>query len=294
MPLRPLLLLLAACALPAENGPEVVPGIPGAVGQATVRLEFLGKGFVPTARVLITNPLQRRAHLSRNWTYEVVPQDRLTDRTLAASLPAARDDRFFALAELACLPESRIWLTLDEDEVFRSGNDRKPIDVAPGKAWGHDHPLDLRPAKLRAQIVFVRLHVPRAATRTDGEDDPVPKGGAQEFTSDWMRYLLPDVPDLPLVRFSGDARKLGETQFARAAKGAATFVATAASGDYPWTRVLTLAKDDPLAAAFPQLLLDGKSNHVVADGEPFRFAVSGIDGTTVDPDATVIAVQQLR
>lgn len=294
MPLRPLLLLLASAALIAEDDPPVAPGIPGAVGQATIRLEFLGKGFVPTARVLITNPVQRRAHLSRSWTYEVVAQDRLTDRSLAASLPGPRDDRFMALAELQCAPEARVWLTLDEDAVFRSGNDRKPIGVAPGKAWGHDHPLDLRPAKLRAQIVFIRLHVPRAATRTDGEDDPVPKGDVQEFTSDWMRYLLPDVPDLPLVRFGGDARKLGDTQFARAAKDATTFVATAASGDHPWTRVLTLAKDDPLAKTFPRLLLDGKSTHVIADGEPFRFAVGGIDGSTVGPEATVIAVQQLR
>jgi len=166
--------------------------------------------------------------------------------------------------------------------------------VAPGKAWGHDHPLDLRPTKLRAQIVFVRLHVPRAATRTDGDEDPTPKGNVPEFTSDWMRYQLPDVPDLPLLRFSGDARKLGDPQFARAAKGATTFVATATSGDYPWTRVLTLAKDDPLAETFPRLLLDGKSTHVIADGEPFRYAVSGIDGSVISSDATVIAVQQLR
>jgi hypothetical protein len=267
-------------ALGAEDSPQ--PRL-GATGTATVRLEFLGKGLIPTARVLISNPEAGRLRLGRRWTYEVIPQTAIVDQAQLSRLPSVRDDSRLSVAELASLPESRIFLTLAEDLVFRGGSDDRTIAILPGKAWGHDHQLDLRPAKLSPGIVYIRL----ALTTVGGLEG---KNPATVYRSDWERYRLPDVPDVPLVRFDADSRKLGNPQFERAARTATVFTATAVSGDFPWTRVLTLDASDPLAVHVPRLLLDGKSTHVIPDNTPMRFAITGYDVGQVEPDARVIAV----
>jgi hypothetical protein len=144
--------------------------------------------------------------------------------------------------------------------------------------------LDLRPAKMGPGIVYIRLAL--TVPVSPGTTAAAPA----VFRSDWERYRLPDVPAVPLVRFDSDSRKLGQPQFERAAREATVFTATAASGDFPWTRVLTLDLRDPLAPSLPRLLLDGKSVHVVPDGTPMRFAVTGYAGGGFDSDARVIAV----
>lgn len=302
--LRPCLLVaLFLAGLPAEDGPDPAPVRPGAIGRPTARLEFLGRGQYPTARVIISNPGPGRLHLSRGWTYEVIPQASVENRS-GMSMTTFDDDRPLAFADLASAPNARVWIRLPERTIFRGGASRR-IAIEAGRSWGQDHPLDLRKSRLPPGIIFVRLAIdiirPDGAgneAEDDGGGEDAPPAKADDLgqvCSDWIRMRLPDVPDLPLVRFGPDARKLeGEVPFARAAKGMTVFTATAASGEYPWTRVLTLVKGDPLAAELPRLLLDGKSVHVVPDGEPYRYAVSGIDGPVVDSDAEVIAVQTAR
>ena len=278
------LFALGALTVVVAEDDDRPPRLPGATGKATIRLEFLGKGLIPTARVLISNPGSDRLRFSRRWTYEVIPQTSVADQGQLQRLPGLNDDRRFSLAELTSLPEARVFLTLSEELVFRSGSDDRAIAVFPGKAWGHDHPLDLRPAKLAPGIVYIRL----ALTAATG---PVPATDAPAvYRSDWERYRLPDVPAVPLVRFDSVSRKLGQPQFERAAKDATVFTATAVSGDFPWTRVLTLDVRDPLASTLPRVLLDGKSVHVIPDGTPLRFAVTGYAAGQFDSEARVIAV----
>ncbi len=245
----------------------------GAAGTPTVRLELLGFGLIPTARVVLINPTNVPLRISRSWTYEVVPQRSLTDASLRTSVGLPDCPRTYA--ELAYLPEQRAWLTFSPYQLFNNRSD-EPITVAPHRAWGHDHLLDLRAAKqARNAIIFVRL-----------------QPGQGTLASDWERIQLPDVPDLPLVRFTGNSRRLvDDGPFARVTKepGTTTFVATADASK--WTRVLTLATDDPLAKTLPQLLLDGKSFHLIDDGKPYRYAVTGLQDGVVDAEARVIAVQ---
>ena len=281
--LASLLAVAVHSVVPAEDDDRPVR-LSGATDSATVRLEFLGKGLIPTARVLISNPGADRLRFSRRWTYEVIPQTSIADQRQLQRLSGLTDDRNLSVAELTTLPEARVFLTLAEDLVFRSGSDDRAIAVMPGKAWGHDHPLDLRPAKMGPGIVYIRL----ALTVPVGPGTTA--AAPAVFRSDWERYRLPDVPAVPLVRFDAESRKLGQPQFERAAKEATVFIAMAASGDFPWTRVLTLDLRDPLAPSLPRLLLDGKSVHVVPDGTPMRFAVTGYAGGGFDSDARVIAV----
>lgn len=278
-------ILVGSRLLLAEDTPPEPTALPGAVGQATVRLELLGRGLVPTARVVIINPTVLRLRLSRAWTYEVVPQTAINDERMRTRLPALTDTRLFATDELHFAPEQRVWLTLPERRVFGRSN-LDPIEIASRKSWGHDHDLDLRPAHLLPGPVFVRLNLRTGITVNE----------SKELNSDWQRIMIPDVPALPLIRFTTDSRKLSsDTTFARAEKEAGrSFTAKAESGEHGWTRILTLDPTDPLAGKLPKLLLDGRSQHVFGDGIRCKFAVRGIsaDGV-VDTDADVLAVMPL-
>ncbi len=246
----------------------------GAAGKPTVRLELLGFGLIPTARVVLINPTNAPLRVSRTWTYEVIPQGSLTDVSFRTSVEKPDCPRTYA--DLAYLPDQRVWLTFSPKKLFNNVSE-EPIAVAAHRAWGHDHLLDLRLAKqARNAIIFVRL-----------------KPGDNAPTSDWERIQLPDVPDVPLIRFTDTSRRLNDVAFDRAAKQAdAVFVATA--DDSRWTRVLTVSADDPLAKTLPSLLLDGKSFHIVEKDVPCRYAVTGIRDGVVDPEACVIAVEPLR
>jgi len=260
-----LLIVLPGSTWAEDPPPEPAP-IPATAMGATITCEFLGSGLIPTARVVITNTGPVRLRVPRSWTYEVIPPTALVD----ARTKLSKDDAY--------LPEQRVWLTLSERTIFgRSGQD--DIIILPGRSWGHDHALDLRPGKFKPGPQFIRFCL-----------------GQQGPKSEWLRVQVPDVPNLQLVRFTTDSRKLlGEAPFKRAADAAGcVFVATAVSGDQPWTRVLTLESGDPLAAVLPSLLLDGRSVPVFADGERWRFAVRGISATgEVADDARVMAVQPL-
>ena len=284
--LASLLTIAVYTVLMAEDG-EGPPRLPGATGSAAVvRLEFLGKGLIPTARVLISNGGSERLRLRRRWTYEVIPQTAITDREQLLRLPDLKDNRQVSVAELKSLPDTRVFLTLAEDLVFRSGSDDRAIAVMPGKAWGHDHPLDLRPANMAPGIVFIRLVLTTAGGPGTAAE------AAAVYRSDWERYRVPDVPAVPLIRFDSDSRKLRQLQFERAARDATVVTATAASGDFPWTRVLTLDSSDPLAPTLPRMLLDGKSVHVIPDGTPMRYAITGYVAGSLESDARVIAVSE--
>lgn len=261
----------ASASEPELRDPNVIAG---AASQPTVRLELLGFGLIPTARVVLINPTNAPLNISRSWTYEVIPQSSLTDGAFRASVAQADAPRTYA--DILYLPSARTWLTFSPQQLFNNSSD-DPIRVAPHKAWGHDHLLDLRLAKQpRNAIIFVRLK--------PGENAPL---------SDWERIQLPDVPEAPLIRFTENSRRLPEAAFERAAKQAdAVFTATA--DDSRWTRVLTLVADDPLAQTFPQILLDGKSFHLIDKGVPCRYAVSGITKGVVDSEARVIAVLPLN
>ena len=267
-----LLTVVAASASDTElRDPNVIAG---ATSQATVRLELVGFGLIPTARVVLINPTIEPLRVSRTWTYEVIPQASLTDEPFRTRVALADAPQTYA--DIAYLPNQRTWLTFSPQQLFNNGTD-DPIRVAPHKAWGHDHLLDLRLAKqARNTLVFIRL-----------------KPGDSAPTSDWERFQLPDVPDLPLIRFTENSRRLPEVAFERAAKQAdAVFTATA--DDSRWTRILTLATDDPLAKTLPRLLLDGKSFHIVDKDVPCRYAVNGITDGVVNSEAHVIAVLPLK
>lgn len=269
------LLFAILTTIAAEDGETADPNVmKGATGRPTVRLELMGFGFIPTARVVLINPTNEPMRVSRTWTYEVVPQNSLTDATFRTSVSLPDCPRTYA--DIAYLPDQRAWLTFTPYQLFNNSSD-DPIRVAPHRAWGHDHLLDLRAAKqARNAIIFVRLQ--------PGQGTPA---------SDWERIQLPDVPDLPLIRFTENSRRLEQDAFNRAAKTAdAVFVASA--GGPRWTRILTLAKEDPLAKDLPQLLLDGKSFHIVDDDVPCRYAVTGIRDGVVANDARVIAVETPR
>ena len=273
-------LWLLAVGLGAEELPPDPQPISGTLANTRVSLELLGKGLIPTARVVISNNDFVRIRLPRSWTYEVIPQPALIDNALKASLSAASDERNFSFTDAAFLPEQRVWLSLSERAIFgRSG--QHEIEIAPRRTWGHDHLLDVRPGHFKPGPVFIRLCLGTSL-------------GASGPKSAWQRLLIPDVPDVPLLRFTSDSRKLlGEVPFKRAAQEAGlTFVAVASSGSHPWTRILTLDAKDPLAGFLPRLLLDGRSQPIFEDGVRYRFAVRGISATgEVDADATVSTLQ---
>jgi hypothetical protein len=257
-----------AAAVEADDGlvPNNLPT------HTQVHLEFLGRGLVPTARVVINNPDSFRVHLPRRWTYEVVSQPALTDPLQRSSLPGISAGEHFSLKRLTCLPEAKVTITFAEDAIFRSSTGNAPISIPSRRSWGHDHEFDLRLAKIRDGIIFIRL------TFAAG-------------SSDWVRYRLPEVPDLPLVRFTLESRKLGTDHFARAEKQAEVVVnGVLDSGEWPWCRVLTLAANDPLAKTYPRLLVDGKSTQVLADGERARFAIRGFAEGKFSADARVLAI----
>jgi hypothetical protein len=273
-------LWLLAVGVGAEELPPDPEATTGTLANTGVSFELMGKGLIPTARVVITNNALVRIRLSRSWTYEVIPQQSLTDSTLKASLPAASDERNFSFTDSAFLPEQRVWLTLSERVIFGRSNQPELV-IAPRRAWGHDHLLDVRPGHFKPGPVFIRLCLGTGA-------------GAGVPKSAWQRLLIPDVPDVPLLRFTSDTRKLlGEVPFKRAAEEAGmTLVAVADSGAHPWTRVLTLDTKDPLAAFLPRLLLDGRSQPFFEDGVRYRFAVRGVSATgEVAADALVVALQ---
>ena len=265
--------------LAAEEPPVEPAPAEGAIGSAVVSFELIGRGLVPTARIVITNPNPVRLRLPRTWTYEVIPQPAILDDRLRSSLPAASDEQRFSVKDFTYAPGQRVWLTLSERTLFgRSG--QEDIIIGPRRSWGHDHALDLRPGKFKPGPVFIRFAL-----------------GSSGPKSDWLRLLIPEVPAAPLLRVSTVARKLtGEVPFARAVKDAGrSFIATADSGAHPWTRVLTLDPLDPLAAQLPKLLLDGRSQQIFADGVRCRFAVRGISATgEVEDDASVMAVQPVE
>ncbi len=241
---------------------------------------MLSRGLIPTVRVLISNPGPGRVRIPRSWTYEVIPQASVSDERIRGLVTApADDDRHYSPSELAFLPEQRVWMTLSENNLFgRSGQD--PIVLAGQKSWGHDHSVDLRLAQMKPGPIFIRLSLTLAGPH-----------------SDWQRLSMPDVPDLPLIRFTKDTRKLlGEAPFARAVKTAGcSFVATIVTNDQPWTRVMTVDPHDPLAALIPKLLLDGRSATILEDKVPYRFAVRGISAEGhVESDAEVIAIQPVE
>lgn len=271
------LLAAAVLGLGAEELPADSEPIPGTNANTGVTLELLGQGLIPTARVLITNGNAVRLRLPRAWTYEVITKPALTDRVLKASLPTAGNERHLTFDESAVLPEQRVCLTLSERIVFgRSGLGE--LFIAPRRTWGHDHLVDLRPGHFKPGLVFIRLCLGNSP------------GAAK---SAWQRLLIPDVPDVPLLRFTSDSRKLlGEVPFKRAAQEAGlTFVAVASSGAHPWTRILTLDAQDPLAGLLPRLLLDGRSQPVFEDGVRCLFAVRGVSLTgEVAADASVVAI----
>lgn len=265
--------------LAAEEPPaEPVPA-EWAVGSSVVSFELIGRGLVPTARIVITNTSPVRIRLSRTWTYELIPQPAILDARMRSSLPDVTDEQRFSVKDFSYVPEQRVWLTLSERTLFgRSGQD--DIVIGPRRSWGHDHALDLRPGNFKPGPVFIRFAL--------GPNGP---------KSDWLRLLIPNVPAVPLLRFTTETRKLtGEVPFGRAVKEAGrSFIATADSGAHPWTRVLTLDPLDPLAAQLPRLLLDGRSQQIFADGVRCRFAVRGISATgEVEDNASVMAVQPVE
>ena len=266
-------------SLVAEEPPaEPVPA-EGAIGTAVVSFELIGRGLVPTARIVITNPSPVKIQLPRTWTYEVIPQPAILDSRMRSTLPEVTDEQRFSVKDFSYMPEQRVWLTLSEQTLFgRSRHDE--ILIGPRRSWGHDHVLDLRPGNFKPGPVFIRFAL-----------------GSSGPKSDWLRLLVPDVPAVPLLRFTTETRKLtGDVPFGRAVKEAGgSFIATADSGAHPWTRVLTLDPLDPLAAQLPRLLLDGRSQQVFADGVRCRFAVRGISATgEVEDDASVMAVQPVE
>jgi len=270
---------LAAEEPPAEPEPVSGSSIPGAVGSTLVTFELLGRGMIPTSRVVLTNTSPIRVRLPRTWTYEVIPQPAILDPKLRSTMSETAEESTVSLKEIAYLPEQRVWLTMSERSIFgRSG--QEDIVITPGRSWGHDHALDLRSGHFKPGPVFIRFCL----------GDAGPK-------SAWLRLLIPEVPNVPLLRFTTESRKLiGEVPFGRAIKEAGTsFIATATSGSHPWTRVLTLDPTDPLAALLPTLLLDGRSQQVFDDGVRCRFAVRGISATgEVDNDAVIVAVQPVE
>ena len=247
------LLLCTAVTLRAEDDPA--PALPGE--PPAITLEFIGLGLVPTARVSVgASPRGTRAVLSRTWTYQVQPQP---------PLGAALDPRYQVAVSLVLSPE----------RIFRSVSDSNFV-VLPGRTWGHDHPLDLRAAHLPPGMVKIRVVI-------------------GESSSPWVNYNLPDVPaDLPLAIASPDVRKLGSEHLERLAKTASAIIVRGrfSSGDHPWTRTFTLDAKDPLAPLLPKLLVDGKTNNLVADDQLARCAISGLlQGGTVEDGAMVLAVQ---
>lgn len=270
---------LGAEEAPAEPDPVAGSDLMGAAGSIVVTMELLGRGLIPTARVVVTNTNPIRVRLPRSWTYEVIPQPAILDANLRSTLPDAAEERHVSLKELTYLPEQRVWLTLSERAIFGRSR-QEDIVIAPRRTWGHDHPLDMRPGHFKPGPVFIRLCL-----------------GSTGPKSDWLRLLIPDVPDVPLLRFTADSRKLmGEVPFARAVKEAGTsFIATATSGAHPWTRVLKLDPSDPLAEHVPTMLLDGRSLQVFDDGIRCRFAARGISETgEVENDASIVAVQPVE
>lgn len=264
---------------PPEPDPVAGSPVAGAIGSAVVTFELLGRGLIPSARIVVTNTSPVRIRLPRTWTYEVIPQPGILDAQVRTTLPDDADERSISLKDFAYAPEQRVWLTLSERVLFgRSQQD--DIIIAPRRSWGHDHALDLRPGHFKPGPVFIRFSL-----------------GSNGLKSDWQRLLIPDVPAVPLLRFTAQSRKLvGEVPFGRAVKEAGrTFIAMADSGTHPWTRVLTLDEKDPLATHLPRLLLDGRSQQIFDDGVRCRFAVKGISATgEVDDDAEVVAVQPVE
>lgn len=268
-----------ATPLWAEEPPPEPDPVVGVLGSAGVSFELLGRGLIPTSRIVVTNTSPIRIRLPRTWTYEVIPQPGITDAQVRATLPDIADDRSFLLKDFTYAPEQRVWLTLSERTLFgRSQLDE--MVIAPRRSWGHDHALDLRPGHFKPGPVFIRFSL-----------------GSNGLKSDWLRVLIPDVPNVPLLRFTTESRKLsGAVPFARAVKEAGrSFIARADSGTHPWTRVLTLDADDPLAAQVPKMLLDGRSQQIFDDGVRCRFAVRGISASgEIESDADVVAVQPVE
>ena len=281
--LAPLALMAVLGApLPAVEVDDGAPApIPAMIGTATLHLELLGRGLIPIARVAILNQQSGPLLVPRTWTYEVMPQRAILDDAIRAQ---AEHEDARSFTQLVCAPDQRVFITLSPRRLFNDDDDTR-IRVPANRGWGHDHELDLRVARLqRNSIAFVRLTI----AGRDGDPDKTASH------SDWERIQVPDVPmDLPMVRFTGDSRKLVDPAFTRAAQRAdAVFTATASGPT--WTRILTLDAKDPLAKAMPQVLLDGKSFHVFDDGVPCRFAITGMHDGRITADARVVAMMPLR
>ena len=248
------LLLCSVVALRAEDDP-----VPAFAGEPpVVSLELMGRGLVPTARVVVfASPRGTRTILSRTWTYQVQPQS-LSDGTMAP-----HND----IAVAITLPPERIFHTASPDTTFV---------ILPGRTWGQDHALDLRMARLAAGMVKIRLLI-------------------GEASSPWVNYRLPDVPvDLPLAVVGSDAHKLDREHLERLAKTSSATIIRGrfTSGDHPWTRIFTLDAKDPMAPLLPKLLIDGKSTNMVADDLLVHCAISGVSpGGAVEDGATFLGVE---
>ena len=103
---------------PPELDPVAGSPVAGAIGSAVVTFELLGRGLIPSARIVVTNTSPVRIRLPRTWTYEVIPQPGILDAQVRTTLPDDADERSISLKDFAYAPEQRVWLTLSERVLF--------------------------------------------------------------------------------------------------------------------------------------------------------------------------------